>query len=167
MPDPGQLRPNAIDGFEIVFVGADDGRTRMTDDVGEVVDAEAIVDRHQHRADLRDGIERFKLCVGVRRDVGDTVARSDAESLQRRGPAIAAGEELLVRQPKIAVDDRLAIGIQGSCTACEFKRRERHFHINLTNRQRGFCFPSEMRFASSWYAPSVPAGNCRHRPSPT
>jgi len=26
--------------------------------------------------------------------------------------------------------------------------------------------PRLIKFASSWYAPSVPAGSCRHRPSP-
>ena len=41
----------------------------MVDDVGEVVGGEPVVDRHEHRADLRHGVERLELRVRVRRDV--------------------------------------------------------------------------------------------------
>ena len=91
-------------------MSADDFRAAVVDDVVEIVGDQAIVDRHQHRADLRHGVVRFQLRVRVRRDVGDAVALPHAQRLQRRRPAVAAIEELLIGEPQFAVDDGLAVG---------------------------------------------------------
>ena len=101
-----------IDGLEVVLVRAHDRRARVLDDVGELVRAQPVVDRHEDRADLRHGVKRLELRVRVRRDVGDAIARLDAERLQRGGPPVAAIEELRVGKPQVAVDDRFAIGVQ-------------------------------------------------------
>ena len=89
---------------------------------------EPVVDRHQHRADLRHGVERLELRVRVRRDVRHPVAWLHAEPLQRRRPAVAAIEELRVGQPQVAIDHRLASGVQPARAASELQRREWRFH---------------------------------------
>ena len=55
----------------------------MVDDVLEIVRRQPIVDRYQHGADLRDGVIRFQMRVGIGRDIGDPVAVPDAEGLKR------------------------------------------------------------------------------------
>ena len=73
-----------VHGRQIVGVGADHGGAAVVDQVLELLGGQPEVDRHQHRADLRHGVERLELRVGVGRDVGDAVALDDAEGLQRR-----------------------------------------------------------------------------------
>ena len=80
---PGQGRPDPIDRVEVVGV-----RRRRTVAPQwlmmycEVVRRQPVVDRHEHRADLRNGVERLELRVRVRRDVRDAIARA-----RRRAPA--------------------------------------------------------------------------------
>ena len=100
MPTRRDLRANAIDRFEIIGVRADDARAAVVDQIGEIVGGQAVVERHENGADLRHGIERFQLGVGVRRDVGHAVALLHTERLQRRRPTIATVEKLLVGQPQ-------------------------------------------------------------------
>src|SRR5206468_3300949 len=100
----------------------------MTDDVGEIAGREPVVDWHHNRADLRHRVERLQLRVRVRRDVGDAIARLDAEALQRRGPPVAAVEELLVAETQAAIDDGFAVPVQGPRPARELQRREWDFH---------------------------------------
>jgi hypothetical protein len=59
----------------------------------------------------------------VGRDVRDPVALFHAQSLQRRRPAVAPIEELLVRQPKIAINNPFAIAVKLSRPARELQRR--------------------------------------------
>jgi hypothetical protein len=49
--------------------------------------------------------------MGVGRDIGDAIAGLDAELLQHRRPAVAALEELRVREALRAIYDSLAVGI--------------------------------------------------------
>ena len=72
--DVGNLVADAVDGVQVVGVRAHDPRAAVVDDVREVVGDQAVVDRHEHRADLRHGVERLELRVGVRRDVRDAIA---------------------------------------------------------------------------------------------
>ncbi len=123
MADARQLRADAVEALEIIGVRADDGRAGVVDDVLELTGAQAIVDRHEHGADLRDGVERLELRVGVRRDVRDAVAARDAERLQRRRPAVAPIEELRVGEPQRAVDERLALRVQRARAPRELQRR--------------------------------------------
>ena len=108
---------------------ADDAGAAVVDDVGEVVGDEAVVDRHEHRAELRHGVERFELRVGVGRDVGDAIALAHAQALQRRGPAVAAVEELRVGEAQIAVDDGLAASVELAGAAHELQRGQWGFHL--------------------------------------
>ena len=116
MLDAAELVADAVDGVEVIGVDAQDLGARVRGDVDEVVGGQAVVDRHEHRADLRHGVERLELLVRVRRDVGDTVALLHAHPLQGRRPAVAAIEELLVGEAQVAVDDGLAVRRTASAT---------------------------------------------------
>src|SRR5262249_51517382 len=71
----------------------------------------------------------LELRVRVGRDVGDAVAVADAElPLQDVGPAVAAVEELAVREPQIPIYHGLARAIQPPRAAGELHRRQRKFH---------------------------------------
>ena len=70
----------------------------MIDDVSKIVWGKPKVDRHQHGADLGNGVEGFELRVCVRRDVSDSILLTDAKALQRSRPAIAPIEKLPVGQ---------------------------------------------------------------------
>jgi hypothetical protein len=128
MADIVELGPDAVHGRHIVRVHADDARAAVIDDVGEVGRGEPEIDRHEHRPDLRNGVERFELLMGVGCDVGDTVARPDAETLKRGRPSVGAPEELLVRQAQRAVDHRLAPAVQPARAARELQGCQWGFH---------------------------------------
>jgi hypothetical protein len=61
--------------------------------------------------------------VRIGRDVNDAITLPDAERLERRRPAIASFEELLVRKALVAVDDGLTRGVQAACPPCELQGR--------------------------------------------
>ena len=63
---------------------ADDLRAAVRDQEAEVAGNQAVVDRHQHRADLRDGVERLELGVRVWRDIGHPVALPDPKRCSDR-----------------------------------------------------------------------------------
>jgi hypothetical protein len=113
------LVADTVHGLQVVAVGADHGGPRVVHDVDEVLRRQPVVDRHQDGPDLRHGVEGFQLRVRVRRDRGHAVRLRHAQPLQRRGPAVAAIEELPVRQAKLAVDDRLAVSVQPARPAGE------------------------------------------------
>ncbi len=120
---------NAVHAVEVLLRGADDRRPRMVNDVGEVVGRQPVVDRHEHGANLGHGIEGLELLVDIRRDVCYPVTLANAHPLERGGPAVAAVEELLVGEPEVAVDDRLALRMQSSSPPHELERRERRLHL--------------------------------------
>ncbi len=112
-------------------MNADDAGAAVVDDVGEVVGGEAVVDGDEDRAELRNRVEGFELGMGVGRDVGDAVAFAHAHALQRRGPAVAAVEELFVGEAQIAVDDGLAASVEFAGAAHEIQRGQWGFHRGL------------------------------------
>ena len=124
----GSSRADRIDGVEIVAVDAKHARAAVVDDVDEIVGGQPIVDRNEHRADLRHGVERLKLRMRVGRDIGDAVARLDPHLLQRGGPAIAAVKELRIGEPEIAVDDSFPVGIEPARASRKFHWRQGDFH---------------------------------------
>ena len=103
-------------------------RAAVVDDIGEIVGGQTIVDGNEHGADLRHGIERLELRMGIGRDIGDAVAGLDPHLLQRGGPAIAAVKELRVGQPEIAVDDSFPVGIEPARASRKFHWRQGDFH---------------------------------------
>src|SRR4030095_6756355 len=85
--------------------------------------------RNQDRTDLRDRIKRFELGVCVRGDVDNAVALLDAERLQGGRPAIAALQELLVREALVTIDDGLTRGVQATRTPGELEGCERDLQV--------------------------------------
>ncbi len=128
MLNPFQLAADAVYRPEIVRVRTNDARPRVIDDEGEIIRCQAVVDRYQHRTDLRHCIKRLQLRVRIRRNVDDPVALLHAECLQRRRPPIAPVEELLVGQALLTVDDRFAARVQTPRAPRELERCERNLH---------------------------------------
>ena len=126
--DASQSVANAVDGLDVVSVSAYDLRPAVVDDVLEVIWEQPIVDRHQYRADLRNRVICLQVGVRVRGDVGDSIALSDSEGLERRRPAVAAFQELCVGQPQISIDDRFALAVEPSCTPGELQGSQGNFH---------------------------------------
>ena len=128
MLDTGQIAANSIDRHQVIGVGADHPGAAVVDDVSEFIRLQPEVDRHEHGADLRDRVEGLELGVCVGRDTGDPVPLPDAQALKRRGPAVAAGQELAVGEPQIAVDDSFPVRIQPPRPASELDGRQWCFH---------------------------------------
>ena len=128
MVHAGHAGADAVDRLEIIAVGAHDAGAAVLEEVSEVVGREAIVEWHEHRADLRHRVERFELCLSVGRDVGDAIALTHTQRLQRGRPAIHAIEEARVRRPALAIDDRFPIAIKAPGAARELERRQGRLH---------------------------------------
>ena len=128
MADAAQLIANAIDRVKVGRVCADDGRSRVSDDVREFVRAQPVVDRHQHRPELRNRIKGLEPGVRVGRDVGHAIAGRNAEPAQRGRPPVAPLEELPVGEPQVAVHDRFAIRIERARPAGELEGSQGYFH---------------------------------------
>ena len=123
--------PDGTDRFEIVGVRTDHLRTAMLEDVLDLGRRQPEVDGDQHRPDLRRSIERFEVLVRVGRYVADTVALRHTQTLERRRPAVAALEELLVGISCRTVDHGFPLGIQAPRAAHELQWCKRCFHRRL------------------------------------
>ena len=110
-------------------MSANDFRAAVIDEVNEVVRCQAVINRHEHGADLGHGIKRFELAVSIWRDISGAIAFRDAECLQNRRPTIAAIEKLFVSQPQIAVDNGFAGAVQLARAARKFDWGERSLHL--------------------------------------
>src|SRR2546429_4056706 len=77
--------------------------------------------------------------MDVGRDVGDAIARGDAQPLEHGRPPVATLEKLLVGQPQVAVDDRLALRVQSSSPSHELEWRERRLHRAFLLRLPAFA----------------------------
>ena len=126
--DVGDLAADAVQGVEVIGVCADHAGTAVVDDIGEVVGVQAVVDRHGDGADLRHGVEGFELRRDVGGDVGDAVARADAELLQGGGPAVAPVEELAIGAARGAINEGFAVGVELAGAAGEIEGSEWCFH---------------------------------------
>ena len=124
-----QLVPHAVDCLDVIRVHAKHGGARMRRDVDEVLGRQPEIDRHQHGADLGNGVKGFELLVRVGRDVGNPVALLDSHFLKRGGPLVAAVEELRVCEAEVAVNDSLSTPVQLSSAARKLERGQRSFHI--------------------------------------
>ena len=122
MTDAAERGSNAVDCIQVFGGRAHDCCAAVIDEVSELVSRQAVVERHEHGADLWHGVERFQLRVGVGRNVGDAIAASDPERLQRGGPAIHPREELAVGPSSHPVYDRLAIVIEPPRAMHELER---------------------------------------------
>jgi hypothetical protein len=67
----------------MIAVRADDPRAAVVQDVGEVIGCQPEVDRHQDRPELRHGVERLELRMGIGRDIRHPISLADPQSLER------------------------------------------------------------------------------------
>ena len=137
MLDTREPVAHGIDRVEMVGMGAHDARPAVSQDVGEVLARQPVIDRDEHGPDLRHGVEGLQLRVRVRADRRDTVARPDPQAQQRLGPAVTAIEELRVGQAQVAIDDGLATGIEPARPPCELQGRERRLDLRTSVRACG------------------------------
>src|SRR5712692_9361607 len=135
--DTRKLRSNAIDRRQIISVRTDDTRAAVIDEVNEIVCYQTVIQRHQHRADLRRRVKRFELRVRVWREVSHAVTLANAELLQCRRPAIAAIEKLRVRPTRFAVDDRNSFRIELARPARKVQRCQRSLHLCVVRTGSG------------------------------
>ena len=112
MFDLRKVAPNCFHRVEVIGVDADNPRSTVIDDVGEVVRRQSVVERNQDSPNLGDGVERLELGMRVGRDVRHPVTLPHTEPMKGRGPTVAAVEELLVGQAEVAVDDRLTLRVE-------------------------------------------------------
>jgi hypothetical protein len=124
----GDVAADAVHSLQVIAMGAHDLGAAVVDDVREVGRREPEIDRHEHGAGLRHGVEGLELRMRVRGDVRHPIALPHAESLQPARPAIATREELLVGEPKGAVHDPFPVRVQAAGAASELDRCERGFH---------------------------------------
>ena len=80
--DSKQSGSDALDGVEIVAVHAEDAGAAVVDDIDEVFRGQTVIDGNEHGADLRHGIKRLKLRMGIRSDIGHAVPSLDSHLLQ-------------------------------------------------------------------------------------
>src|SRR5206468_10546815 len=109
---------------------ANDTGAAVIDQVKKVLCGQAKVQWHQDSAQLRHGVERLQLRMSIAREIGDTIARANAESLQDRRPAIAPIEKLGVAPARFAIDHGDLFRIKFPRAASEFEWRQRRFHIS-------------------------------------
>ena len=108
------------------LVGGDqDARAGVLDDVGQLVDREPDVERHQHRAAHRHAVVQLEHHVAVRAQRGDPVARFDAEVRQCPGQRQRTLEQLGVGEPALAVHHRGPIAEHARGAVQERRGRER------------------------------------------
>ena len=123
MPDAGDLGTHRLDRADVVRVCADHHRLAVADHVAEISRAQAVIQRHEDRAELRHGVELLEHRMRIGRDDDHPVTGAHAEALQRRRPAIAALEELRIRQAQRAINDGFALRVQQPRAARELQRR--------------------------------------------
>src|SRR5205814_4033243 len=61
------FRSNTIDPFKVIDVRTDDARAAVLNQIRKVVGGQPVVQRDQNGADLRHGIKRFQLRMGIDR----------------------------------------------------------------------------------------------------
>ena len=81
------LRANGIYNLQVLGMSAEYARSTVLDEVDKLRRAEPVIDRNQYRSNLRDCVEGFQLSMGIRRDIGDAIARphpSDCSTADQR-----------------------------------------------------------------------------------
>ena len=76
----GQVGADRLDRRHVVGRDAHDLRAAVPEQVAEIILRQPEVQRHEHRPQLRHGVERLELCVCIGRDVGHAVALPHAQT---------------------------------------------------------------------------------------
>src|SRR5438477_11657331 len=99
----------------------------------------------------------------IGREIGDTIARANSESLQDRRPTIAPIEKLGIAPAQVTIDhgDLLRIDFPGAASEVEWRQRRFHFcsrKQKLREDQR-LCQPS------AEHCPTISSGISWTRPA--
>ena len=103
-------------------------RAAMIDQINEIVRDQAVIQRHEHGANLRHRVKRFKLRVCVRREISDAIALPNSEPLQGGRPTIDTIKELSISHAQFAIHQSFAPGVELASAARKFQRGQRRFH---------------------------------------
>ena len=128
MPHARHARANAVDGVQIVGVNAQHRGAAMPGHVNEILGRQAIIDRHDHRPELRYRVELLQMLMRVGRNRRDAIALAHTQFRERGAPLVASLAELGVRKPQFTVDHGLAPAVQFACAARELEGCQRRFH---------------------------------------
>ena len=104
--EPLDLARQAPGALRLVAAGDQDRRLRVLDDVGERLVPHPDVQGNGDGADPHGPQERGQEPPVVREHEGDPVARAHAEPGQGVRRAVAPAVEVLVRERRVALDDR-------------------------------------------------------------
>src|SRR5262249_3058502 len=103
-------------------------RLGMVENVCKIAGDEAEVDRHVDGADQRRAEEPVHHPMVVLRDDRDAVSFFDPQASHQIRPAIHSSAELVVGQPQISRDYRLAIAVNCQSAFEEIVFNERNYH---------------------------------------
>ena len=131
MLDRVHIGADLIDEVEELGVDEDDLRAGVFEHVLEVGRDQAVVHRHDDRADGGGGVEGLEELVRVGGDDADAVAFADSGVEQRVGLLIDAGVELGPGEALVAVDDGLGGSVELRCSAQKIVDQQRDFHRRL------------------------------------
>src|SRR5579883_96081 len=113
---------NTLNDIQVVAVNANNLRSTMLDDIGKITGDETVVDRYEHSPYLRYRVKRFKLGMCIGSNIGNAIALTDAQLLERGRPAITAFAKLRIRQTQVSIDNSFTIRIQPPGAAQKIER---------------------------------------------
>lgn len=123
--DGGEFADERLDNWDVFGVDDEDPRTGVFEDEVDFCAGQADVQRHEHRTCQRYGKLGERHFEGVRRHVGHTVARADAEVSQKLGTVLGIGSELGESPRGLAVDNGCAVRVDAGAALKEAQRRKR------------------------------------------
>ena len=135
-----------VDEVEELGVDEDDFGAGVLEHVLEVGRDQAVVHRHDDRANRGGGVEGFEELVRVGRDDADAVALADPGVEQGVRLLIDASVELGPGEALVAIDDGLGGSVELRCAAQKIVDQQRDFHRRLPRSiaaDRLTCPPSE------------------------
>ena len=107
----------------------------MINDVVEIVWQQTVINRHEDSADLRHRVIGLEMGMCVWRNIRHPIALSDAHTLKRGRPTVAAIQEFGIGKSQIAVDNSFAVCIEPAGTPGKFNRGQCNFHNTILSQQ--------------------------------
>src|SRR5262249_39444085 len=103
--DSLEVRTDPIDDAGVFVIAEDGGHARVVDDVLVIRGDQAIVERHEDSANLRDTVVALEEVVRVGTKDADAVARLYAEGKKGVPELVCAGLEIGIGHAQVAIDD--------------------------------------------------------------
>ena len=103
--------------------------TTVVNDVRKFCRIEAKINRDQRRTNLGDSVEGFELYVGIRSDIGNSIALGNPQSLKSTRPTVTSFKKFLIGKPTVSVYDGFSTRIQTASASLKLERRQRSIHV--------------------------------------